>query len=186
MQGMIKGFGAAALLALAAAQSGCGNGAGATGSLLSPNTGVQKLVPVAPPDAPPGITNESPMARPASVAWTSARAKRCGFFFDPVKLRTSYMAYESRQPGQELARIESTYDSTFKLIHATVAADADYCNEARSKEIKAELARHLAGDFSPNLPKPKMVADCGVWGCATPKGKLESKEFYKDLDRRAP
>jgi hypothetical protein len=186
MQGMIKGFGAATLLAVAAVHSGCGNGSGATGSLFSNNTSVQKLVPVSEPDAPPGINNDSPMARPASVAWTSARAKRCGFFFDPVKLRATYLAYESRQPGQDLAKIESTYDNIFKVISATVAGDADYCNESRSKDIKAELARHLAGDFNPNLPKPKMVADCGMWGCATPKGKLESKEFYKELDKRSP
>lgn len=186
MQGMIKGFWAATLLALAAVHSGCGNSPSATGSLFGPNTSVQKLVPVSEPDAPPGISNESPMARPASVAWTSARAKRCGFFFDPVKLRTTYLAYEARQPGQDLAKIESTYDNIFKVISATVAGDADYCNESRSRDIKAELARHLAGDFNPNLPKPKMVADCGMWGCATPKGKLESKEFYKELDRRSP
>ena len=101
MQGMIKGFWATTLLAVAAVHSGCGNSPSATGSLFGPNTSVQKLVPVSEPDAPPGISNESPMARPASVAWTSARAKRCGFFFDPVKLRTTYLAYEARQPGQE-------------------------------------------------------------------------------------
>lgn len=187
MQGMIKGLGAAALLAIAVVHSGCSGGeTSPTGSLFSSNTSVQKLVPVMPPDAPPGVTNESPMARPASVAWTSARAKRCGFFFDPEKLRASYLAFEGRQPGQDLARVQSTYDSTYKLILSTVSGDANYCDDIRSQSIKAELARHLGGDFSPNLPKPKMVADCGFFGCANPQEKLDSKKFYRDIDKRSP
>lgn len=182
----LKGLATAALLAIAAIHSGCSGASepGATGSLFSSNANSPKLVPVMPPDAPPGVSNDSPMARPASVAWTAARAKRCGFFFDPVKLRASYMAYEARQPGQDLAKVESTYDNTFKLILAKVSAEGDYCDETRSREIKAELARHLTGDFNPNLPKPKMVADCGMWGCANPQTKLESKSFYKELDKR--
>lgn len=186
MQGQYKALGAIALLLAAAIHSGCSGSSTPTGSLFSSNQGVQKLVPVMPPDAPPGITNESPMARPASVAWTSARAKRCGFFFDPDKLRANYLAFEGRQPGQDLAKVQGTYDNTFKVILQTVSGDSNYCDETRSQNIKSELARHLAGDFSPNLPKPKMVADCGFFGCANPQEKLDSKKFYKELDKRSP
>ena len=59
-----------------------------------------------------------------AVAWTSARAQRCGFYFDPAKLRASYLAYEARQspPGQ-LANVEKTYDTTFKSIRERVGQD---------------------------------------------------------------
>src|SRR5262245_16199305 len=68
-------------------------------------------------DMPGNISNASPMARPIAVAWTSARARRCGFFFDPVKLRASYLAFEAKQSGgAELAGAEKSYDATFKAI----------------------------------------------------------------------
>lgn len=180
-----KAIAVTAVLLLTAVYAGCSGTSGlSTGSNNSGTT--TKLVPVMPPDAPPGITNESPMARPASVAWTSARAKRCGFFFDPVKLRATFLAAESRQPGQDLTKVEGVYDNTYKLILAKTSADAEYCNDKRASDIKAELARHLAGDFNPNLPKPAMVADCGMWGCAKePKKITNSSEFFRDLDRKA-
>ena len=116
-----------------------------------------------PPDAPAAISNDDPMARPVAVAWTSARAKRCGFYFDPAKLRTSYLAYEARQAsGEQYAKIEKTYDTTYKATSEKVSQDVDYCSDRKALEIKADLERHLAADYTPNLPKPKTVASCGV------------------------
>ena len=107
---------------------------------------------------PGGIGNDSPMARPIAVAWTSARAQRCGFYFDPGKLRASYLAYEARQSnGEQLAKSEQSYDTTFKVIRERVSADPEYCTDKKGAEIKADLQRHLKGDFTPNFPKPKVV-----------------------------
>ncbi len=187
MHSNLKGIGAATVLTLAAIVSACSGNPGSTSSLQGTDgtgTGVTGLTPVMPPDAPPGITNDSPMARPASVAWTSARAKRCAFFFDPDKLRTNYLAFEGRQPGQDLAKVTSTYDNTYKLILAKTSSDEGYCTEKRTGDIKADLNRHLGGDFAPNLPKPTMVANCGMFGCAKPEGKIQSKEFFADQDRK--
>jgi hypothetical protein len=179
MDRFARGVGCTLLLAATALHAGCGGGASGltTGGL--------------PPDAPSAVSNEHPMARPVAVAWTSARAKRCGFYFDPGKLRTSYLGYEARQgaAGEQLAKIESSYDSTFKLISDRVGADADYCSDRRGAEIKAELQRHLAGDFTPNLPKPKPVAACGFFGCptsATSDQPFDSKEFWKKQDQARP
>ena len=174
---------AAFLLAVLAA-AGCG-GSLTTGS-NGDGTGVARLKAVMPEDAPPGITNESPMARPASAAYYSARAKRCGFFFDPVKTRANFLAAESRQPGQEVAKAEKVYDDTYKLIFARVSADESYCTEARSTEIKAGLARILANDYAPNLPKPKMVADCGTFGCGNAGHKpiTDTNEFFREQSRK--
>jgi hypothetical protein len=140
---------------------------------------------VLPPDAPVATSNEDPMARPIAVAWTSARAKRCGFYFDPAKLRTFYLAYESRQAaGEQYAKIEKIYDSTYKSTSEKVSLDADYCSDRKALEIKADLERHLAGDYTPNLPKPKTVASCGFFGCASaPEEPLSSKKFWSEKDK---
>src|SRR5262249_4487499 len=113
-----------------------------------------------------GLKDDDPATRPVAVAWTAARAQRCGFYFDPGKLRASYLVYEARQASPEqLAKAEKLYDSTFKAIRERVAADPDYCSDGKSAEIKKDLTRHLAGDFTPNFPKSKVVASCGLFGC---------------------
>jgi hypothetical protein len=173
-----KGLSAGLLLALTALHAGCGSGAsGLTTASVAGDS--------------PGIANEDPMARPIQVAWTSARAQRCGFNFDTVKLRTSYLGYEQRQGtgGDQFNKIQSTYDTTFKTISGRVSSDPDYCTDKRSTQIKADLQRHLAGDYTPNLPKPKVEVQCGgFFGGSCDSGasdkKFESKEFYDELERR--
>jgi hypothetical protein len=140
-----------------------------------------------PADAPGKFSNEDPGTRPVAVAWTSARAKRCGFYFDPAKLKINYLAYE-RMQGQapeQLAKIETAYDTTFRVTTEKVSADADYCSDRRGLEIKTDLQRHLAGDYTPNLPKAKAVADCGFWGCAESVSTepFNSKKFFSEKDK---
>jgi hypothetical protein len=130
-------------------------------------------------------SNDDPMARPTFVAWTSARAKRCGFFFDAAKLKANYLAYESKRGAGagELANIEKTYDQTFKTTSDTVWATEEYCSDRKGAEIKQELARHLSGDYAPNFPKPKVVADCGIFGCqAASEEPFDSKKFWQKSD----
>jgi hypothetical protein len=173
MDRFARGLAGLLLLGLAALHGGCGSTAGlATGS-----TG----------DGPT-MSNEDPMARPVFVAWTSARAQRCGFNFDVAKLRSGYLAYESKQGavGESFIRIEKTYDSTFKTISDRVSADPGYCTEKKSVEIKAELGRHLAGDYAPNFVKPKVVAQCGGFFDPCDSGrtdeKFDSKQFWAKQD----
>ena len=161
------------LLAGAGLAAGCGgNAAGLTTS----STASESKIP----------SNEDPLARPTFVAWTAARAKRCGFFFDAAKLKASYLAYESKQgknAGGDLANIERTYDQTFKSTSDTAWANDDYCSDKKGAEIKQELARHLAGDYAPNFPKPKVVADCGIFGStAAPDEPFDSKKFWQKND----
>lgn len=163
------------LVAVAALQVGC---SGASGLLTG-------TTPAA-ADAPASAGDNDPLARPISVAWTSARAQRCGFFFDPTKLRSSYLAYEARQSGPEqLTKAEKTYDSTFKTIRDRVATDPEYCSDSKSAEIKKDLTRHLAGDFTPNLPKPKKEETCGFLGleCTTSEAWSPEK-FWSDQDKK--
>jgi hypothetical protein len=160
------------MLAGAGLAAGCGgNAAGLTTSSTAPG---DSKIP----------SNDDPLARPTFVAWTSARAKRCGFFFDPAKLKANYLAYENKQgQGGHLANIEKVYDQTFKSTSDSAWAQEDYCSERKGAEIKQELARHLAGDYAPNFPKPKVVADCGVFGCsAASEEPFDSKKFWQKTD----
>lgn len=166
------------LLAGTALAAGCSNSAS---GLITGTT--------ANADAPGGITNEGPLARPIGVAWTSARAQRCGFYFDATKLRASYLAFEAKQSNaEEFAKAEKSYDSTYKVIRERVAADPDYCTDSKGAEIKGNLQRHLAGDFAPNFPKAKKVESCSWLGCndgATTEA-WDSKKFWEDQAKKSP
>ena len=167
----------ALLLAGTALHAGCGNG---PAGLTTSSTGLL------PADSPTAVSNEDPMARPVAVAWTSARAKRCGFYFDPAKLKTNYLAYESTHgaTGEQYAKIEKAYDSSYRVTSEKISADADYCSESKGREIKADLERHLAGDYTPNLPKPKPVASCGFWGCTSSHDdQFSTKKFWSDQEK---
>jgi hypothetical protein len=163
------------LLGGTALHAGCG---GSAGNLL----GVAA-------DAPSGVTNEHTMARPVAVAWTSARARRCGFYFDPAKLRSSYLAYETGQgaAGEQLGKIQQSYDTTYKVISDQISSDKDYCSDKKTAEIKTDLQRHMAGDFTPKLPKPKADtgAPCIGFDCGGSKDeKWDTKKFWEDLEKK--
>ena len=165
------------LLAGAVALSGCGSSAsGLITGTADPN-----------PENPGSISNENPLARPMAVAWTSARAEKCGFYFDPVKLRASYLAYEANQSGpDQLGKAQHVYDTTFKSIGQKIGTNPDYCTDRKSADIKADLQRHLAGDFTPKLPQPKKVESCGLFGCsvAATEEKWDTEKWWADEARK--
>ncbi len=170
---LVRGIGASLLLFGATLNAGCGSSIGGLGAAEAPV-----------------VSDDNPMARPIQVAWTSARAQRCGFYFDPARLRTTYLGYEQRQAGmtsEQFAKIQASYDSTFKTISAKVSADPDYCSDKKGEEIKADLQRHLAGDYAPNLPKPKPGEGCGFFGCsstASSDEKFDAKKVFSDMDKK--
>jgi hypothetical protein len=133
--------------------------AGCSGSGLS--LGGLTTGAVAANKSPSGLTESDPMARPFSVAWTSARAQRCGFYFDPGKLKAAYLAYESsHNAAGELPKFEKAYEKTYEATAGEVNKNADYCTDKKASEIKADLQRYLAGDYTPHLPKAQ-AAQCG-------------------------
>jgi hypothetical protein len=143
------------LVLAASALAGCSGTSGlTTGSLIG---GEQK---------PAGPVNDPPM-RAFQVGTVSARAIKCGFNFDPAKLKTSYLAYERAQPaGGDLAKIEKIYDVSFNGVAKAVAGETGYCTDQKTKEIKADLARHLAGDYTPSA-QPEAPPEEGLfsgWG----------------------
>jgi hypothetical protein len=98
------------------------------------------------------IKPEDPMARPVQVAWTAARAKHCGFMFDPGTLRANYLADEARRgvDQNQMQKITKAYDYTYASLMETISADPGYCNKQRIAAIRVDLTRYLAGDYAPN------------------------------------
>jgi hypothetical protein len=176
MNGFARIVGAWLLLAGAAGLAACSSG---VSGLITGSTQTDT-------DAPGGITNDNQLARPIAVAWTSARAQRCGFYFDAPKLRASYLAYEARQSNAEqLAKAEKSYDTTFKVIRERVGGDPEYCTDSKGAAIKTDLQRHLAGDFSARFPQPKKVESCGFFGCPSAYNEpLDNKKFWEDQAKK--
>lgn len=93
-----------------------------------------------------------PTTRTLQVSRIAARAQRCGFNFDAAKLKGNFMAAEGAQPGSDVAqlgKLDSVYNSSFAGTLKAITKEGDYCSDARTTHIKAELARHLAGDYTP-------------------------------------
>jgi hypothetical protein len=141
---------------------------------------------ITPPPSQPEVSSPDPMSRPLAVAWTSARAKRCGFSFDPTKLRTVYLGYEAKQgaTGEGYAKIEKAYDTSYRVTLEKVSSDPNYCTEQKQRQIKADLERHLVGDYSSNLP-PKSAAACKSWfGCASSNSDepFDGNKFWREKE----
>jgi hypothetical protein len=133
-------------------------------------------------DKPKGPVNDAP-ARAFQVGTVSARAVKCGFNFDPAKLKLNYLAYERQQPTTtDIAKIERMYDVSFNAVAKAVASQGEYCSDAKTKVIKADLGRHLAGDFTPSAAPPQQ--DDGSlfsgWGSASTEDKRMPTPFDPD------
>jgi hypothetical protein len=107
--------------------------------------------------------NDPQSSRLHQVAATSARAKRCGFNFDPARLKASYLDYELRQGAttEQVSSIAQRYDTTLMTKLKEVEAKPTYCSDRVTALIKVALERHVAGDFTPTtgqLPTPAAVS----------------------------
>jgi hypothetical protein len=97
------------------------------------------------------VKPEDPLSRPIQVAWTAARAKYCGFVFDPGRLRANYLASASAtNPPEQMKKIEKAYDYTFDSVLAGIGNDPTYCNKSKTDAIRIDLNRYLAGDYTPS------------------------------------
>jgi hypothetical protein len=175
-----------AAAALALTLTACAGG-GSSGSGLS-TASILGEAPAAASGENPGIKKDDPMARPVQVAWTSARAQKCGFNFDPGRLKANYIAFE-RQQGADAARmanVEKTYDMTAAKIASTIGSADSYCTDKKSAQIKSDLQRHLAGNYEPNFPEDK-VAQGNFFSRAadqTQQDRFDPKTIWRDLEDR--
>jgi hypothetical protein len=123
--------------------------------------------------------------RALQVAATSARATKCGYNFDPAKLRQAYLTYETAQGAtpEQLAKVERAYDYTRTSISEKIGKAEDFCSEEKTKIIKADLTRHLTGDFS--APKKTEVAvPSGWWTNPSNAEPLDREKIFDPLSRR--
>ncbi len=107
--------------------------------------------------APPPST---PSQRAVQVAWTAASARYCAFGLNPQKLKGDYLAWERAQGLQPDAvqNLNATYDKAFFTFYAKVKDTPGYCSKAKIEEIRPEINRHLAGDYS---PRRRVVSEDG-------------------------
>lgn len=173
--------------ALAALLAGCSNSNSPQSNLSTAS--ILGEAPAAASGEKPGITRNDPMARPVQVAWTSARAQKCGFNFDPAKLRASYLQQEqaSGADATRMANVTKSYDMTVDKIKSTIGNAETYCTDRTSAAIKADLQRHLAGNFEPNFPEDKKVAGGGMfgaWGDETTQEPFDAKNIWRDLQNK--
>lgn len=137
------------LFALLGTAAGCGSNSGPslmTGSLFGSGDKVAEA------PAPKPVT---PSERALQVATTTARAQRCGFVFDPEQLRSNYLAAEAQAgtPPDQIQRVTKEFDTLRGSVAKVISADDAYCTEGRTREVKASLTRHLAGDFNPTASR---------------------------------
>jgi hypothetical protein len=117
-------------------------------------------------NAAPQVTND-PTSRAMQVGSTSARAIKCGFNFDPVKLRTQFLATETptlTNPA-DADKLGRMYDVAFNGISKAVADQGEgYCTPSKTGKIKEALNRHLTGDYTPTPPEPVVEDSGGLFG----------------------
>ena len=140
--------------------SGCGASLPglSTGSLFGGKTETTAAAPV--------ITND-PTSRAFQVGATAARAQKCGFNFDAIKLKNNYLASEgpTLTNPSDIARVGQVYDTSYNAVTKAVAGQSGdaYCSPAKTAKIKTALNRHLAGDYTPEPPEPVQEEDGGLF-----------------------
>ena len=146
----------AAVVLVAAGLGGCG------ASLPGTSTGSLFGGGDSKPAAAPVVQND-PAARALQVGTTSARAIKCGFNFDPVKLRTQFLATEAAASPADSGKLGQMYDTSASAVAKVVAGQGqEYCSPTKTAQIKQALNRHLAGDYTPTPPEP-VEAEGGIF-----------------------
>jgi hypothetical protein len=148
---MLKPTGLLLACAAAASLAACANAplpSLTTGSLFGSKPDAQAA---ATPAAAPVVKNDA-TSRALQVSRVAAKAHRCGFHFDEAKLKGNFMASEGAQGGAdvaELGKLDKVYTATFGGTLKAATADEAYCSSARTAHVKADLSRHLTGDYAP-------------------------------------
>ena len=115
--------------------------------------------------------DNDPATRTMGVAATSARAIKCGYNFDPAKLKNNFLTTQSAASPDDLPKLTQIYDASFNTVAKALVEKPDYCTAEKTAQIKLALNRHLAGDYTP--PPPEVVEDDSLfsgWGKSTPDG----------------
>jgi hypothetical protein len=116
------------------------------------------------------------------VAATSARAIKCGYNFDPTKLKNQFLATQTAADPASAEKLTQIYDATFNGVSKAITdKGSDYCSAEKTERIKLALNRHLAGDFTPSPPEAAEPDGLfGSWGGSTPDGHgADMKQIFE-------
>jgi len=167
------------MLALAAAAGGCsssGNGVSTAAILASPPPAptAAGVAPGAQAGTDPAaaavavlpVSTSTPTSRAFQVGSVSARAAKCGYNFDPVRLKAQYIAYETSLGATPdvLANVEKVYGVAHNGVSKAAADETNYCSAQKTRTIKADLTRLLAGDYEPPARVAQKEDDGGFFG----------------------
>jgi hypothetical protein len=143
-----------ALLLTSTLLAGCSSSGGmSTASILgndpAPTPPAAAGAPAAASTPAPRVSD--PTARAFFVGSVSARATKCGYNFDDAKLKTSFLSYETSNglPSDQAPKIAQIFDVARNGVTKAAADDPNYCNDKKTRQIKADLTRVLAGDYEP-------------------------------------
>ena len=158
-----------------------------TGSLFGGSKPPAEAAQVATPAGAPAVaaapvpTPSTPTDRAFQVGSVTARATKCGYNFDPARIKANYVAYESSLGAtpDDIAKIEKIYTVAFNGITKAAATEENYCNEKKTKEIKADLTKLLAGDYSPTPKKVAAAEDQGLFGGMFSGGSSSDSDGFK-------
>lgn len=135
---------------------------------------------------PAPVAQNDPTSRAMQVGMTSARALKCGYNFDPAKLRTNFLASEAAAnpaaPPTDATRVAQVYDTSFNGVSKAVASQGEaYCTPAKTTKIKEALHRHLAGDYTPDAPEP-VPQEEGLFGSWSSSGAGKDPSMKHPID----
>lgn len=151
-------------LTVACGLSACSGNPLSTGSLLGSN----KAPPV-----------DEPTERALYSASTSARASKCGYNFDPTRLREAYLASEAAGGAspEQMAKLGQSYDFTRATVSKQITNSEEYCTEDRTRSVSAALTKQLAGDFKAPA-KPPLPKSVGWWDSGVPQKPMNTEEVF--------
>ena len=160
------------------------SGLASCGSVKIPGFSTGSVGKTAQQAAPPP---DDPIERAVQVAVTSARAQKCGYYFDPQKLRANFLTSEAQRTpdAEKIKKVETAYDFSNKKVTNAIANADGFCTPGRTNTIKASLTRYLAGDFSAPPKKKQVAQQGGIFGVLSQEQKPETfsqDDFFDPLD----
>jgi hypothetical protein len=153
-------------LTLAGALSACsGDGGLSTASLLGTKAAPQV---------------DEPTQRALHSAAISARASKCGYNFDPNKLRDAYLASEAAAGAtpEQMTKLSQSYEFTRATISKQISNPEEYCSENTTRTVSAALTKQLAGDFKAPYKPPLPKNNNFWWDTSASDKKMNTDEVF--------
>jgi len=157
---------------LASTLAACSGGGGVTTASL-----------LGTPAAKPQL--DEPTERALHSAAISARASKCGYNFNPSKLRESFLASEAASGAtpEQMTKLSQSYDFTQATVSKQISNPQEYCSEQKTREVSAQLTKQLAGDFrAPH--KPPLPKSAGWWDTASSQKPIDREEIFNPKHSR--